>query len=306
MIEKKYSGVIVPMVTPFTDDRKIDQKSVSKLVNHLVANQTMPFILGTTGESASIPEDYRLDFAQNMVENAAQGTMTYIGISGNCLETSIESAKKYFDLGVNVMVAHSPGYYPINDDQMLFYFEELIENIPAPLILYNIPPVTGLSLSLDVVEKLSHHPRIVGLKDSERDPDRLKESLSRWADREDFSYLSGWAAVSAEALLKGCNGLVPSTANLVPKMYKDLYDAGIAGDKETARRLQRETDEISLIYQKGFILPEALAALKVVLNEAGFCETHVLPPLKSLSQEREAAIRGEIQALAQKYSFTLA
>ncbi len=302
MKRKKYSGVIVPMVTPFTQDRQIDQNSARKSIKHVVSNGAMPFILGTTGESASIPEEYRLEFVKNMVETAGKQTVTYAGISGNCLKTSIESAQQYFDQGVDVMVAHPPGYYPLNEDQILNYFEELIESIPGPLILYNIPPVTGLSLPLDVVEKLSHHPRIVGLKDSERDPDRLEESLRRWVNRPDFSYLSGWATVSAEALLKGCDGIVPSTGNLVPKMYQDLYEAGVSGDGENARKLQNETDEISLSYQKGFILSHSLAAFKIVLNEAGLCEPYVLPPLKRLSPELEQGIREQLRLLNKKYA----
>jgi dihydrodipicolinate synthase/N-acetylneuraminate lyase len=302
MINKKAAGVVVPMVTPLTETGQIDAVAVRRLVEHLVRHDTMPFILGTTGESASVPQEYRIGFVKLMVEATAGRTMTFAGISGNCLKTSIESAKKYHDLGVDVFVAHPPGFYPLSDLHLLRYYEELIEKIPGELIIYNIPPVTGISIPLAVIEQLSHHPRIIGLKDSEHNCERLYKSLDIWAARADFVHLTGWASVSAEALLKGSDGLVPSTGNLVPAMYKTLYDAAKSGDESTADRLQQETDEISAVYQDGFSLADSIAAFKVVLAEADLCQPYVLPPLLRLEKKRVKEIRSHFKRLSQKYS----
>ena len=173
--KKKYSGVIVPMVTPVTEDGTIDQDAVTRITKHLITHNAAPFILGTTGESASIPEEYKADFVKNLVSSAAGQILTYAAVSGNCLKTSIEAAKRYFDLGIDVVVAHPPGFYPLTDSHLQKYYETLIENIPGHLIVYNIPLVTRISIPLDVVEKLSQHPRIVGLKDSEQDKARHDE-----------------------------------------------------------------------------------------------------------------------------------
>ena len=303
--EKKYSGVIVPMVTPVTEDGTIDQDAVTRITKYLITHNAAPFILGTTGESASIPEEYKADFVKNVVRSTASQILTYAAVSGNCLKTSIEAAKRYFDLGIDVVVAHPPGFYPLTDNHLQKYYETLIENIPGPLIVYNIPLVTRISIPLDVVEKLSQHRRIVGLKDSEQDKARHDEAIDRWADRDDFSHLIGWATISADGLLLGSDGLVPSTGNLFPQLYVNLYNAARENDVETARRLQNETDEISRVYQKDFLICDSLAALKVMMHEAGLCQLHVLPPLQRINSEREVAIRKKTVELLQKYNAKL-
>jgi dihydrodipicolinate synthase/N-acetylneuraminate lyase len=291
MTEKThYSGVIIPMITPFTNAGAIDIAAVERIVEHIVSHKTHPFILGTTGESASVPEKYRADFVKTMVNTTARRAVTYAGISGNCLDTAIRSANTYFDLGVDAVVAHPPGYFPLNDEQIIFYYEELLAHIDGPLVLYNIPPVTNLSLSLNVVEELSHHPLVVAFKDSEQSHERQTQSLKLWRHRDDFSYLTGWAATSAETVLNGGAGMVPSAGNLFPGVFYDLYQAAYAGEREKALKLQTDADNIGNAYQTGFILSEALVALKIMMHELGFCTAEVLPPLKVLNGEKEAIV----------------
>jgi 4-hydroxy-tetrahydrodipicolinate synthase len=231
-------GVIIPMITPFTKDKKIDIEAVQKIIEYLIAGGTAPFILGTTGESASIPEKVRPTFVQTMVKTAAGRVKTYAGISSPSFQTSVEAANHYFELGVDAVVAHPPGYYPLSDDQLFRYFESLADNIPGPLILYNIPVVTHVSIPITVLDQLSHHERIIGIKDSERDLERFNQSLKLWSGREDFYHLVGWGTQMANGLRKGSVGLVPSTGNLVPKMYHDMVVAAKAGDSNKLEQLQ--------------------------------------------------------------------
>jgi 4-hydroxy-tetrahydrodipicolinate synthase len=135
------------------------------------------------------------------------------------------------------------------------------------------------SISLDVVEKLSQHPNIAGLKDSERDVSRLEKACSLFKDNDEFSLLIGWAAQSANGLSLGADGIVPSTGNFVPAMFRSLYDSALKGDLETARHYQNKTDKIAKIYQKDKTLSESLPALKIMMNCLGLCEPYVLPPL---------------------------
>ena len=158
-----------------------------------------------------------------MTETTKNRELTYAGIDNTCLRTSIEQARQYFDAGVDAVVAHLPEYYPLTGDHMLEYFKALADECGGPLIIYNIPATTGMSIPLDVLDKLSRHTNIAGLKDSERDLKRTDQSIALWKDREDFSLLIGWAAQSTYTLTRGADGIVPSTGNLVPALYRDLY-----------------------------------------------------------------------------------
>jgi dihydrodipicolinate synthase/N-acetylneuraminate lyase len=140
------------------------------------------------------------------------------------------------------------------------------------------------------VEFLSHHPNIYGIKDSERDMERMKAIVEIKKTNPDFAYFCGWAAQSVYSLSIGGDGIVPSTGNFVPKMFADLYDAVECGNKEEAQRLQEETNTIAKIYQEGRTLGKSLAALKIMMHTLGLCSPYMFRPLNRLSEEEEKKV----------------
>jgi 4-hydroxy-tetrahydrodipicolinate synthase len=88
----------------------------------------------------------------------------------------------------------------------------------------------------------------------------------------------------------GGDGIVPSTGNFVPAMFRELYDAALKGDTATANRLQEETNAIAKIYQEGRTLGQSLTALKVMMQVDGLCDPYMLLPLTRLPKEEEEAI----------------
>jgi 4-hydroxy-tetrahydrodipicolinate synthase len=288
---KKMHGVIVPMVTPFTDEGRLDEPAVERILDFFLEAGVFPFVLGTTGESASVPEAMRLRLVTMAARRAAGKTAWYAGISSNCLDASLEAAKQYLNLGASAVVAHLPSYYPLSSDGMFAYYEVLADRVPGPLVVYNIPQTTHMSIPLDVLEELSRHPNIVGVKDSERDLTRLEKSIGLWAGRADFSHLTGWGKQYAHAVLLGSDGIVPSTGNLVPWEFRKLYEAAVNADSEKATQIQERTDEIANVYQKDRLQGQSLAALKVMMHEIGLCGSAVLPPLFRLGEKEETDIR---------------
>lgn len=294
---KIYQGVIVPMVTPLNADFSIDTDAVTRVVDHIIKADCSPFVLGTTGEAASFSSGQKLDFIK-ATSNAVNGRQPlFAGISGTSLFESVEQAKAYRDLGADVMVTTLPYYYPITPDEMIRFFEMLADQVSCPMVIYNMPAMVGASIPLDVADQLSHHPNIVGMKDSERDIDRINKSLEMWSSRDDFSFYLGWAAQSAHCMLNGADGIVPSTANFVPDLYQKLYIAGKKGDKKKSQELQKITDELSLIYQEGRKLNASLPALKVVMDELGLCQPYVMPPMYTTVQDDQVAIKKHIRKM---------
>ena len=290
MNNKKYSGVVVPAVTPLTSNYQLDYEAVEKMFDRFYQNKVMPFIIGTTGESASLPYSLKQEYIKAAAKLKAKETILYAGISSNCLQESIELAKEAFDAGVDVVAATLPSYYAFSESQMKQYFEQLAEQVPAPVIIYNIPATTHMSIPLKVIDELSYHENIVGTKDSERSEERLQQSLSLWSKREDFSHFLGWAAKSVEALINGSDGLIPSTGNLFPYIYNEMVKAVERGDNEEAYRFQKLSDVLGDLYQKGRLLGESLWALKVLMREEGLCQSYIMPPLQSLSMEEESKL----------------
>jgi dihydrodipicolinate synthase/N-acetylneuraminate lyase len=302
---KKYQGVVVPTVTPLRSDHRLDHEGVEKLFHHLHRHQAQPFLLGTTGEAPSLPLALKKEFLQLAGRLKQPGQLLYGGISSNCLEESVELAQHCFDAGIDVVVATLPSYYALAEDQMKRYFEQLADRVAGPLMLYNIPATTHMSIPLSVIGELSRHENIVGLKDSERSEARMAESLALWAGREDFSYFLGWAAASAQALLLGAVGLVPSTGNLYPRLYGEMMLAVEAGNRERAHQLQQWSDRLGHLYQAGRTLGESLGALKVLLQQAGICQAHVLPPLQPLPAAEADGLRKSLQDLISEEIMTI-
>jgi 4-hydroxy-tetrahydrodipicolinate synthase len=293
---KKYNGVVVPLVTPFQGDGEVDLGALEKLMGHVISHHCHPMVLGTTGEAASMTEAQKREVVQSLGRFRGKATL-YAGISGNSFKQVAARAKEYAAYGVDVLVAQLPCYYPLSAAAMTQWFGCLADESPLPLMLYNIPSTTHMSIPLDLIDSLSRHERIVGVKDSERSETRLKDSIALWKDREDFSHFTGWAASSLAALEAGSDGIIPSSANLVPRVYALLYRAACKKDTRLGQRMQRISDELGDLYQQGRLLGDSLAALKAMAATLELCGPYTLAPVYPL----ETGERLRLGELFQKY-----
>lgn len=303
-VRKDYSGIIVPIVTPFTDDGKIDEPAMIRIIENFRNNDCETLLFGTTGETASIPQSIKTKIVKTMVKKYSDQSRIYVAISDNCFQDAITAANTYFDSGVEVVVVLLPGYYPIIPDQILNYYENFAERIQGKMFIYNIPATTHLSIPLEVIDELSHHEKIIGLKDSERDYDRLLRSIELWKNRRDFSHFVGWGAQYFNGLWRGSDGIIPSTGNFNTPVYKEMYQAVSENDKEKGEFYQTITMEIAEVYQKDKILSQSLPALKIMMNEAGLCGKKVMLPFTQLPKNEEKKIREQTRHLINKYNLT--
>jgi len=267
------------MLTPINAHGQIDLPAVEKLFDFTLKPGNFPFALGTTGEMAFVSNASREKFVKHAADHLGGKSTFYAAISDNSLENSINAAKKYVDWGVDVLVAHLPYFLPIGPDAMLKYFEALADNSPAPVMIYNVVSITRMSIPIDVIESLSHHPNIVGLKDSERDFERIQALATIFKDREDFALFIVWTDKSTEALSIGFDGIIPNTANVAPDLFQDLYQAAIAGELEKAQAIQSKAGEIGKLVQAGKTMTTTIPELKAITQHLGVCDQHVLPPL---------------------------
>lgn len=289
-MKKKFTGVVVPIVTPFSNHNTIDANAVTRICKNCGSKEVSVLALGTTGESPSISETESRRMIEIVSGELKGKVYIYACISGNCVKDNIRDAKAYIEAGADVIVSLLPSYYGLTPHQMQKYYVTIADAISVPLMIYNIPSTTNMTIPLEIVEELSFHPNIQGFKDSERSRERIIKSIEIFKERKDFSFFVGYAAMSAEGLRLGADGIVPSTGNIVPELFKQLYDFAITGQKEESERLQRETDEIAKIYQSGRSLGESLQALKVIMNTLGLCEAFAIPPLTELSEKDKEEI----------------
>jgi 4-hydroxy-tetrahydrodipicolinate synthase len=294
-MKKRFSGIVVPMVTPLNDDFTIDVIAVERIMKLFAQAGIHPLLLGTTGESSSVSELESYRFVEAAVKAKSENQCIYAGLVGNQVSGLIERGNKYMALGADVVVATLPSYYILTPAQMTTFYTQLADRISGPVMMYNIKATTQMTIPLSVVKELSSHPNIWGLKDSERDAERMKECIETYKNRADFAYFCGWGAQSFGSLQLGADGIVPSTGNIIPKMYGELYNAAMTQDWKKCSTYQTLTDELAVIYQKDRTLGESLASLKILMHAEGICNTTMMPPLTELSQ-------GEIVKIIEQYT----
>lgn len=294
----KHRGVIVPMATPFTPDGAIDEAAAERIAARLAENDLGVFVLGTTGECASISAQHRRRLVEIAVSAASGRVPVYAGVGDNSMSASIEAGRTWLGLGVDAVVAHLPSYYTLSPAEMYGCFEQLAREIKGSFILYNIPQTTRMSLPLDVVQRLSQISNIVGFKDSENSPGRIEQTARLLGGRNDFSIFMGISVLSAQAMRLGFNGLVPSSGNIAPELWREFYSSALAAKWDQVNELQQRLDAIARVFQFDRTLGQSLAALKACLESQGLCGPTVLPPLVTLDQQTRTTIHQQLAALA--------
>jgi 4-hydroxy-tetrahydrodipicolinate synthase len=150
----------------------------------------------TTGESASVPVELRRCFVRAAVERLRGRALLYVGIGDNCFARSVESAAEAFHAGAAAVVAQLPSYYSLKPEEMFSYYWSLADRIEVPLLLYNIPSTTHMSIPVDVVASLARHPRIDGVVPSSGNLDprswRAMCDAAHRGDREEVERLQAY------------------------------------------------------------------------------------------------------------------
>jgi dihydrodipicolinate synthase/N-acetylneuraminate lyase len=291
---------IVPLLTPVTPAGEIDEAAVGRLVDHVFEGGCQGvMVCGTTGEFASLSIDERLRMAR-VAQKASAGRLTVFGGIGDTAPAHSRAlARAFLDGGADAVVANLPSYYPLTPEMMERYFGGLADAIAGPMYLYNIPQTTRQSIPLEVLEKLSHHPWIVGVKDSEPDGARQEELCRRFAGREDYAVFCGSVALTSRAMRAGADGFVPGAGNVFPRLTRELMAALVAGPEQTeeADRLQVRMDAVNAVYQKGRTISQMFGALKAVAELCGLCSRTMVPPLIDATDAEVAQIRGQLREL---------
>ncbi len=288
--------VIVPLVTPVTADGALDEPAAARLVEHLATHGCGMLVLGTTGEVASLPAALRLRYVEIAVRVAARRVPVFACVAHNAFADAVALGRAHLAAGADAVVGMLPNYFKLGPAEIEDYFVRLADEIAGRFLLYNMPQTTGMSLPLDVIDRLSRRPHISGLKDSENTPGRGEQVAGRFAGRPGFALYMGVAVHAVAALKLGFAGVVPSSGNLVPALWRTLADAAAANDWPRAEALQQKLDALNVVFQRDRSLGQSLAALKAALAARGLCSDNMLPPLRPLDADARQAVAHEIAA----------
>lgn len=286
-------GVVPPVPTPLTATGEVDTGAIHRIVDHLVRGGChAAFVLGSTGELASLPRKSRELVIRTSVKAIAGRIPLLVGIAANCPADSISLAKLASDLGADALVMAAPSYYDLSPDELKRYFVSILPELDRPTLLYNMPWLTGHVLDMDCLSAALEHANVIGFKDSSGDLDYLRQMIGVAATREGTTVLVGNEYIYLDGLELGAHGVVGGGGNIYPALFRALQDAFEQGDFETATRLQ---EQITRLGNRLFGITgrptSVFSAVKAGLSTLGLCEPHMAPPLTGCSAAQIESIR---------------
>jgi len=283
----RIEGIVTPVITPLLVDGSLDVKGLNTQVDRLInAGVAGIFILGTTGEGPALGQKLQMETIRASVRVVARRCPLLVGISAASIVDSIELGLEAKSSGADAAVAAPPCYLPADERELEGFFRILAEKIGIPLYIYNMPAMTKINMSPELIIKLAALPGIVGYKDSAGDPAAFAVVLEKLKSRTDFSVLMGPDTLMTEAVRLGANGGVNSGSNLCPELFVAAYRAARAGNNARVAELQKKIELLQRIYRfREHICCGVVAGLKAALFNLGVCGTMQALPARPAEAE---------------------
>lgn len=277
--------IVPPVPTPLRNDFSIDKPAVQRIARHLeTGGIDAAFILGSTGELASLSRERRLEMIA--CSCSAYTIPVLVGIGDSCLENSLELARAAADAGAAAVVLHAPPYYEISTREMCAYLDLILPRLTLPVYLYNMPWLTGYSFDRETIRHAIAHPGVVGFKDSSGRMDCLETILEECAPRPELQILAGNEFLFLKALRAGAHGVVGGGGNLYPKLFRELMDAWLSGEMEIAAACQERISKLGKqLFDLNGTPGSGFATIKAGLAALGLCEATMAPPLATCEPE---------------------
>lgn len=289
----RIQGIVPPVPTPLTTRGQIDEDAIYRIMDHLaMGGCDGAFILGSTGELASLSRRQRESVIRISIKAAAGRMPVLVGIGDTCREETFSLADFASDEGCDGLVLNAPCYYDLTSDELIRYFDSIFPRLDRPTLLYNMPWLTGHVLDMNCLRAALEHPNVIGFKDSSGDMAYLGNMISVAASREDATVLVGNEHFHLEALQLGAHGVVGGGANIYPGLFRTLQDAHDRGDRISSELLQRQITHLGdRIFNITGRPTSVFCAVKAGLAAIGLCEPHMLPPLTACTDLQVAGIR---------------
>lgn len=282
-----FGRMITAMVTPFDEQGKIDWDQAANLIDYLVEEQKSDSLVvcGTTGESPTLTDEEKLELFSFAVKHAAGRCKIIAGTGSNNTAHSIHLTKQAEEQGADGILLVAPYYNKPNQEGLYQHFKAIAEATTLPVMLYNVPSRTAVSLTTETTLRLAQITNIVATKEC-ASLDQVASVVT--AAPSHFRVYSGDDSCALPAIAVGAYGIVSVASHLAGRSIQDMIHCYLEGKVEEAGKLHRK---LLPLFKGLFECPNPVA-VKYALNEIGHPVGSVRLPLVPPNEQEAARIRG--------------
>jgi len=286
----RFHGVGVAIVTPFQQDLSIDFDGFGRMIQHVSDGGVQYIVLqGTTGEAPTVTKTEKKQLLQYLKEHNPKNLPIVYGVGGNATPDVVAILNDTDFEGVDAILSVCPYYNKPGKRGVIEHFTRIADASPVPVILYNIPPRTGINMSPETICTLAQHPNIIGVKEASCVIEQCMEIVR---DKpEDFLLISGDDVQGVPIISIGGVGVMSVIANALPAKFSGMINAALHGDFAAARRELGQFLRIDpLLYEEGNPV-----GIKKILEILGLISSEVRLPLYRASDELGERMKAVLQ-----------
>lgn len=284
-LPRKLRGVHIPFPTNFDAAGEVDARAVRANIGRWNGTGVSGFVaLGSTGERAHLDERERLLLVEAAREAVPRDSAFVVGVGEQSTRATVADAGRMSEAGADAVLVLTPHFYrgAMTAEALYAHFAAVADASTAPVILYNIPQNTGVTLAPEVVARLAAHGNILGIKDSSGDVLALTEMLRLTLDRaHEFAVMTGHGGALYAALCAGAPGAILAVACVAPELCVAIHEAFSVGEHERARALQRRLAPLAAAVTTRF----GIGGLKAALGLLGYEGGAVRAPLRGPGED---------------------
>jgi len=281
-----FNGIVPPLVTPLTEDEKIDEEALQRLINRLInAKVKGVFILGSTGEFPYLSREEKKRLIMFTVNQVAGRVPVFVGASAMGTKKVLRNLETASKFGADAGVITPPFYFPLKQKEVLLFYKKIAKSSDIPIVVYNFPQITKVTIEIETLKELCEEKNIIGVKDTSGNFAYFQELIRNLKHRENFIIGQGDPSLILASLICGANCVISSVANVAPELHTRLYECVEKKDFREALLLQERITTL-LKLEKG-----GISALKTALSILGLCSPFVTKPLLEVGSEERKEIK---------------
>lgn len=242
-MEEKFKGLYAALLVPFDEHGEVKEDGLKQIAKNAIETEGLDglYVNGSSGENFLLSKEQKKQVFK-VAKEAVNDDVTMIAQVGSLdLNEAIELGKYATELGYDAISAVTPFYYPFTFEEIKDYYFELIEATQNNLIIYAIPDLTGVNISIEQFAELFNHEQVIGVKYTAPNFFLLERIRKAFPDK---LILSGFDEMLVQAAISGVDGAIGSTYNVNGKRARQIFEKAQSGQIDEAYQIQHDTNDI--------------------------------------------------------------